>query len=298
MSDVQGDPTAFDWLETGIRDEGTTSFWARAIGAWGETTGDIEGSGSKQWTGGMIGGVDRVFNSLVLAGVALQYVETSVDYDASPNKGAIKSGQLGAYISYGGAEAYVNGNVSVIGTQANANRYMNIGLLNYDVSSFARSWAVSASIEGGRIMEIDGYRFEPSIALNYAGAQPIDFEERGGGGLSLIVHPDDSNSLRSTLSARLSRVFDLGDRKLVPQLRVDWRHEMLDRRQEFSAAFAGAPTTFFDVEGATYARDVFSTGASVTMPITGQITGYADAQGAFSEDSTSVMLSVGGRATW
>jgi hypothetical protein len=37
---------------------------------------------------------------------------------------------------------------------------------------------------------------------------------------------------------------------------------------------------------------------SLTMPITGQITGYVDAQGAFSEDSTTVMVSLGGRATW
>lgn len=298
MSDVLGDPTAFDWLETGIRDAGSTSVWGRAIGAWGESQGDVNGPGSSQWTGGMIAGADRVFSSLLLAGVAMQYVETSVDFDSSENKSTVRSGQFGAYVSYGGAEAFVNGNLSLIGTQASANRYMSIGLLDYDVHSFARSWALTASVEGGTIMEIDGYRFEPTLAFNYQGAYPVDFKENGGGGLSLIVHPDDSNSLRSILSARVSRVFDIGDRNLVPQLRVDWRHEMLDRRQEFSAAFAGDPTVFFDVDGATYARDVFSAGASLTMPITGRVMGYVDAQGAFSEDSTSAMVSVGGRATW
>jgi fibronectin-binding autotransporter adhesin len=298
MSDVLGDPTAFDWLETGIRDAGSISVWGRAIGAWGETSSDTNGPGSTQWTGGMIAGADRVFSSLLLAGVAMQYVETSVDFDSSENRSTIRSGQFGAYVSYGGAEAFVNGNVSLIGTQASADRFMSIGLIDYDVHSFARSWALTASVEGGTIMEIDGYRFEPTLALNYQGAYPVDFTERGGGGLSLIVRPDDSNSLRSILSARVSRVFDIGDRKLVPQLRVDWRHEMLDRRQEFSAAFAGDPTAFFDVDGATSARDVFSAGASLTMPITGRVMGYVDAQGAFSEDSTSAMVSVGGRATW
>jgi fibronectin-binding autotransporter adhesin len=298
MSDVLGDPTAFDWLETGIRDAGSTSVWGRAIGAWGESQGDVNGPGSTQWTGGMIAGADRVFSSLLLAGVAMQYVETSVDFDSSENKSTVRSGQFGAYVSYGGAEAFVNGNLSLIGTQASADRYMSIGLLDYDVHSFARSWALTASVEGGTIMEIDGYRFEPTVALNYQGAYPVDFQENGGGGLSLIVRPDDSNSLRSILSARVSRVFDLGDRNLVPQLRVDWRHEMLDRRQEFSAAFAGDPTVFFDVDGATYARDVFSAGASLTMPITGRVMGYVDAQGAMSEDSTSAMISIGGRATW
>ncbi len=298
MSDIQGDPTAFDWLETGIRDAGSFSVWGRIIGAWGETSGDVNGPGSTQTTGGFIGGADHVFNSLLLAGVAMQYVETDVDYDQSRNGSLIRSGQMGAYVSYGGAEAFVNGNISVIGSQASAKRFMSIGLIDYDVESLARSWTVTASVESGTIMEIDGYRFEPSLAFNYQAAHPLDFEEKGGGGLSLIVRPDDSQSLRSILSARLSRVYDVGDRKLVPQLRIDWRHEMLDRRQEFSAAFAGDPTVFFDIDGAVYARDVFAAGASVTMPITGRITGYVDAQGAFSEDSTSAMVSVGGRATW
>ncbi|MDZ4739134.1 MAG: autotransporter domain-containing protein, partial [Alphaproteobacteria bacterium] len=298
MSDVLGDPTAFDWLETGIRDAGTTSVWARAIGAWGQTYGDAFAPGSQQITGGLITGVDRVFDSLLLAGLAAQYVETGVDFDASRNGSNIKSGQLGAYVSYGGAETYVNGNLSVIGSQASAERFVSVGPLDYDITSFSRSWSYTASVEAGTILENDGYRFEPSFALNYQGAFPGDYEERGGGGLSLLLQPEDSQSLRTIASARISRVFAMGDRKIVPQLRLDWRHEMLDRRQEFSAAFSGAPTVFFDVKGAAYARDTFSAGASMTMPLTGKITGYIDAQGAISEDSVSAMVSLGGRATW
>ncbi|MFN9543506.1 MAG: autotransporter outer membrane beta-barrel domain-containing protein, partial [Alphaproteobacteria bacterium] len=298
MSDVLGDPTAFDWLKTGIRDAGSTSAWGRVIAGRGETTGDANGPGSTQLTGGFIGGADRVLDSLLLAGMAVQYVETEVAYEQSRNGSLIRSGQVGAYVSYGGAEAYLNGNVSVIGSQASANRFMSIGLLNYNIESLARSWAVTASMEAGTIMEIDGYRFEPSFALNFQSAHPLDFTEKGGGGLSLVVRPEDTQSLRSILSARVSRVFDVGDRKLVPQLRVDWRHEMLDRRQEFSAAFAAAPSVFFDIDGASYARDVFAAGASLTMPITGRLTGYVDAQGALSEDSKSAMVSVGGRWTW
>ena len=116
--------------------------------------------------------------------------------------------------------------------------------------------------------------------------------------VSLLMRPEDSQSLRTIVSARISRVFGAGDRKIVPQLRLDWRHEMLDRRQEFSAAFAGAPDVFFHVDGAAYARDTFAAGLSMTMPLTGRMTGYIDAQGAFSDDSVSAMISLGGRATW
>lgn len=298
MSDVQGDPTAFDWLETGIRDAGTTSVWGRVIGAWGQTYGDAFAPGSRQITGGLITGVDRVFDSLLLAGLAAQYVETAVSFDASRNSSNIQAGQLGAYVSYGGAEAYVNGNLSLIGSQAKSERFVSVGPLDYDITSVMRSWSYTASVEAGTILENDSFRFEPSFALNYQGALPDDYEERGGGGLSLLMRPEDSQSLRTIVSARLSRVFAMGDRKVVPQLRLDWRHEMLDRRQEFSAAFAGDPDVFFHVDGTAYARDTFAAGLSMTMPLTGKITGYVDAQGAFSDDSVSAMVSLGGRATW
>lgn len=298
ISDVQGNPSAFDWLETGIRDAGTQSAWLRAVGSWSQLDGSDFAAGSKQLTGGFIGGIDHVFNSLLLAGVAGQYLETSADFDNSRNGSHIRSAQLGAYLSYGGAEAYVNANASMIGTQARSERFATVGLVQYEIDSFMRGLALTASAEAGTILEFDGYRFEPSVALNYQYGQTDDYAERGGGGLSLLVRPDDSESLRSVLTARLSRVFDAGDRKIVPQIRLDWRHEHLDRGQSFTAAFAGAPTVLFDVEGTPYARDQFTVGAGVTVPIAGRLSGYADALGTFSEDATAATVLVGVRATW
>jgi hypothetical protein len=34
------------------------------------------------------------------------------------------------------------------------------------------------------------------------------------------------------------------------------------------------------------------------MPLTGRITGYVDAEGAFSEDTRTATVSLGARATW
>lgn len=298
LSDIQGDPSAFEWLQTGIRDSGTTSAWARAIGIVTETDLSDHAPGSKQWSGGMIVGADHVFSSSLLAGVAGQYIESHVDFDASRNSSVVKALQLGAYVSHGDAQSFINGNVSVIGSQAKSERFMTVGLLTYEVESFLRSWTGSASAEAGTILEADGFRFEPTVALNYQYSATGAYREKGGGGLGLLIDPDDTQSLKSSVTARLSRVFDLGDRKIVPQLRADWRHEFLDRGQSFTAAFAGAPGVLFDVDGTKYARDTLGLGASITVPITGQTTGYVDAQGALSEDTVSSMLTVGVRASW
>lgn len=298
LSDIQGDPSAFEWLQTGIRDSDTTSVWARAIGIVTETDVSDYAPGSKQWSGGMIVGADHVFSSLLLAGLAAQYIETHVDFDASSNTSVVKALQLGAYVSHGDARSFVNGNVSVIGSQGKSERYMTVGMLSYETESFLRSWTGSASVEAGTILEVDGFRFEPTVSLNYQYSGTGAYREQGGGGLGLLIDPDDTQSLKSSLTARLSRVFDLGDRKIVPQLRADWRHEFLDRGQSFTAAFAGAPGVLFDVAGTKYSRDTLGLGASLTVPISGQMTGYVDSQGALSSDSVSSMITMGVRATW
>lgn len=297
-SDVLGDPAAFDWLETGIRESQTASTWARAIGGWAQTEGGENAAGSEQVSGGLIGGVDYVFDSLFLAGVAGQYVETNVDFDAGANESAVKAVQLGAYMAYGGAQAYVNANASVIGAQTETRRFVSVGLLDYALNSFMRSWTYTAAAEFGAIYELDGLRFEPALMVNYQYGASDDYGERGGGGIGLLIDPDDTHSLRTSVSARISRVFDVGDRKIVPQVKIDWRHEYLDRGQNFTAAFAGAPGVTFGVRGLDYARDTLTVGGAVTVPLTGRVTGYADVQGSFNEDVTAAMATLGLRASW
>jgi uncharacterized protein with beta-barrel porin domain len=134
--------------------------------------------------------------------------------------------------------------------------------------------------------------------MNYAGQFTDPYREDGAGGLGLIVDPDDLHSLRSMVGGRVSRVYDIGDRKFVPELRVEWRHEYLDRRHTFQAAFQGAPDTTFFVSCEPSARDTFALGTSMTVPLSGRLTGFVDAEGAFSDDARSGTLSLGARATW
>jgi outer membrane autotransporter protein len=90
----------------------------------------------------------------------------------------------------------------------------------------------------------------------------------------------------------------MNDRKIVPELRVSWRHEWLDRRQEFDAAFAGAPAATFRVVGQDFARDSLGLGTGLTVPLAGILTGYFDAEGSLSRDTSSALISLGARATW
>ncbi len=297
-TDTPEDPHAFDWLETGLRDSGTTSMWGRIVGVWGESDGGASSPGSRQRTRGLVGGADHVVSGTFLVGIAGQYVNTTADFDGSANRSLVEAVQVGPYFSYGGAEMYVNGNASVIGTRSQTDRFFSIGAIDYAASVRFPSTTYTTSLEAGKIFEIDGYRLEPNIGINYALQITDEYAEGGAGGLGLIIDPQDLNSLRSLVGGRVSRVYDIGDRKIVPELRVEWRHEYLDRAHTFEAAFAGAPDVTFLVSCSPTARDVFALGGSMTVPVSGRVTGYLDAEGAFSDDTRAGTLSLGLRATW
>ncbi len=298
QTDAAADSDAFAWLETGLRDEGATSVWGRVVGVWGQTDGGPSSPGSHQRTYGLVAGADRVVDATLLVGVAGQYVQTTADFEGSRNASSIEAFQGGAYFSHGGAAFYVNGNLSAIATRSTTERFFTVGAIDYEASVRFPATTVSAALETGAIYEAGGYRLEPNIAISFAAQFTDEYREAGAGGLGLIVDPRDNYSLRSSLGGRVSRVYDLGDRKIVPELRADWRHEYLDRRQTFEAAFQGAPGTSFLVSCEPSARDTLALGASLTLPLAGRVTGYIDAEGAFSEDARSGTISLGARATW
>jgi len=297
-TDVTEDPGAFDWLETGLRDTGATSLWGRIVGVWGETDGGASSPGSQQRTRGLVGGADHVIDGTLLVGIAGQYVHTTADFEGSANRSLVEAVQVGPYFSYGGAELYVNGNASIIGTRSQTDRFFSIGGIDYAAAVRFPSTSYTASLEAGKIFEIGGYRLEPNIGINYALQLTDEYREEGAGGLGLIIDPEDLNSFRSLVGGRISRVYDIGDRKIVPELRMEWRHEYLDRAHTFEAAFTGAPDVVFLVSCSPTARDVFAIGGSMTMPVSGRVTGYVDAEGAFSDDTRAGTVSLGLRATW
>ena len=298
QTDAGEDPDAFAWLDTGLRDVGATSLWGRVVGVWGESDGGVSSPASTHRTYGLIGGVDHVIDGTLLVGLAGQYVRTKSDFEDSENESSVESVQAGAYFSYG-AETYLNGNASVIATHASTKRIFSVGAIDYLASVRYPSTSVTGALDLGKIFEVgDGYRLEPHAGLNFVAQFTDAYAEHGAGGLGLIVDPEDIYSLRSMIGARASRVFDLGDRKIVPELRLEWRHEYLDRNTTFLAAFQGAPDATFLVQCEPVARDVVVIGGALTLPIAGRVTGYLDAEGAFSEDTRAGTLSLGARATW
>jgi autotransporter-associated beta strand protein len=297
-TDAVSDIDPFAWAETGLRDAGSFSLWGRGIGAWSQMDGRGASPDSRQATYGLILGADQVINKDLLVGFASQYTRADTRFDSSLSSSSIEAVQAGVYMSYGDVDAHLDASVSVVGSQARTRRAVGAGADQVAHARF-QSVALLASAEVGTVFETaDLFRIEPLVGFSFAIQDPDDYRERNDGGPALIMSPDDTLSLRTSLGARISKVYDLGDRKFVPQFRLQWKHEALDVRPTFTAAVDTAPTTLFDIKGTSRARDFLDFGLSGTMPVTGRITGYVDLSGLVSEDTRAGAVSVGARATW
>jgi outer membrane autotransporter protein len=254
---------------------------------------------SQQETYGMILGADQVIDSTLLIGFASQYTRTESDFIGRAGGSSIEAVQAGVYMSLGDVDLHLDASASVMGSQARTRRHIVAGGADQVARARFQSIAFTASAEVGSVFETKNlFRIEPLLGFSMALQDYDDYRERNDGGVSLIMSPDNFKSFRTSVGSRVSKVYDLGDRKIVPQFRLQWKHEALDVRPELTAAFDTAPTTLFELKGTSRVRDALDFGLSVTMPLTGRFTGYVDASGLVSEDTRAGAVSAGVRGTW
>jgi uncharacterized protein with beta-barrel porin domain len=288
----------FAWLRDGLRRSGSTSVWARALGVWGSREASIHAPGSDIATGGLIAGVDHVISQTLMAGGAIQYTHTDVDFARSPNEATVEGYQAGGYFSAGDSDLYLNGNASVLYNMFDTARRFNVGGTAYTARADYDATSVSAGFEVGTVIEADGGHIQPYAGLSYLRQWVDGYRESGAGGLGLMVAEDAVDSLVSTLGARASFPMTVGGTKILPELRAAWRHEFLDVKQTLDVAFVGAPGVAFAVRGTQSGRDTAVLGAGVTAPLSDSAVIYADYEAQISQTHDAHALTIGLRLTW
>ncbi|HAJ46778.1 MAG TPA: hypothetical protein DCL54_09395, partial [Alphaproteobacteria bacterium] len=291
MSD--GDP--FAWLRTGNRRAGSTAVWGRAVGAFGERDPGPFSQGSEQQTAGLVAGADHVLDETFLAGAALQWTDSEVDFNNSLDQAEVQTLQIGVYFSWGDARLYVNGMGSVIVREFETRRTLITGetpRAEFD------SVAGQGQLELGAVYELDGARVQPTLTVNYSKQWVDGYSETGAGVLGLTVADNEIESLSSTLGIKVAATLREGGFTVTPEFRAQWRHEYLDTRQVITASFVGAPGAPFTVRSDTVGRDTAILAAGLTMPAWENAVVYTDYEAALNEAYDSHTVSIGLRVSW
>lgn len=295
--------TATDGSHGMTRGGSGMSVWARGFGQWVNVDTDPEADGYDQDSNGLIGGIDYAPNANAMVGGAVAYTDTDVDFDEPGDTADVESWQVGLYGSYGFGKFYVDGTASYGWHDVTGQRTISLPSNTYVASSAydASAWSVQGEL--GAIWRLGRVNMQPSVALGYTGADRDGFSETvspTAPGLGLVVGGSDSDSLATTLALRASGEWMMGKTQVVPDIKLGWRHEFEDGRQDFTANFfedltSAASMTIVSSEIQADSL-VVSTGA--TFGVTKNFEVFIDVNGQYNADASATNASGGVRLTW
>lgn len=298
MTDATPGEDPFSWLRAGQRRVGETAAWGRVVGGWGDTDGDAGTAGSKFDNVGAIVGVDHTFTPILLAGLAVQWTATDIDFKGRPDKADVDSLEVGAYASWGDYRLYLNANVSYIWHEFDVRRFIGADRAfgDYDGTTF------STYAEGGKTFETDGGALiQPFISLSYSHLDTDAYAETGTNpNVQLNVQSAEFDSLRGTAGLRVGYPIKMSSgRMMVPEARAGWSHEFLDDQSTFLATLQGGPPAPpVLITGEEYSRDTLVLGGGITVPLADQVVAFADYDAGLNDDVTTHTVSGGVRVKW
>lgn len=274
------------------------SVWGRGYGAWTKADGDAEAAGYDQDSGGVAGGLDVAVDRNWNVGGAIGWSTSDVEFDTAGDEADIDSFQFAGYAAYESGRYYGDAIVSFGFHDVTSTRLIDLGydtfIANaaYDAGTFGIHGEFGAVFNGGRV------DIQPFVALGYLSNSTDGFSESGAGDFGLLVGDSDADSLTSTLGLRFSGTWQAGGVRLIPDAEIAWRHEYLDERQGFTAAFIEDPSTPFSIVSSALSRDSALVNAGVGAQVSRNFVLFLDYNGVLNSAANTHTASAGLRATW
>ena len=263
------------WFATG-----NSSFLQIGNGANGVPGYDITTAGSTV-------GVDyRVTENLTL-GLVASYVHAWTDL-ANNGRIGVDGGQGGIYGVWTHGGFHLNGAVTG-GENSYAIRRAGLGGIASGDTSGSQ---FDSFLETGYDFHAGNWTFGPTASLEYTWVGLNAFDERGSLA-ALRIHDSEADSLRSRLGLRVAYDAKVCGLRVVPDLRLTWRHEYLNSARTITASFPGMPGAFA-VNGPSVGSDSLLVTAGVTVELTPLVSVFADYNGEAGRTASTAHSVVGG----
>ena len=262
------------------RDSRYWTTWAQGYGLGGSIGGDSNAVGSNYRLGGTLFGTERWLNENLMIGVLGGYAGTTVNNRDDSSHAQISAYQVGLYELYRQDSFYIS-NIDAYGNSSyDVTRPLNTGNFQASASgsSSGNQWAHYT--EGGLTYEIDEFRVQPFLGVQYMYLNQQGYHESGAGSLDLTTGSQIINSVRNSFGARVYHETMWGQTLVVPSLSARYQHEWGNGTQLISSSFSGAPTLQFATSGNHTGRDfgLFTVGATAYLTPRFSLFGSVDTQ--------------------
>lgn len=272
--------------------------WAQGYGLGGTVAGDSNAGGLNYRLGGTLFGTERWLGDNFMVGVLGGYAATSIGNRQDSSNAQVSAYQVGLYQLYR-QEAFYISNVDAYGNSSyDVSRPLMFGNVQQTASgsSIGNQWAHYT--EGGMTHDVDEFRVQPFLGIQYMYLDQNAYSESGAGSLDLLTNQQIVNSIRGNVGARIYHETSWNDVRVIPMLSARYQHEFGDGTQLITSSFAGAPTSQFVVAGNSIGRDFGLITLSATAYVTPRLSIFGSVDTQFASRYAAVIGAGGLQYCW
>ncbi len=218
-------------------------------------------------TAALTAGLDRSDGMGFVGGVAISYLQSSVDQNYG--LGGDTTGNGVAISAYGSlqhdmfhADLYLSAAWNDFETTRTL-LVAPLAVLTASGEARASQFQVGATLGHG-LFSTPWSKLDAVGGLHYIGMDIDAYTETGAGALGAALSARSLASLRSQLGGEWALTMNPANHALIPMLRVIWNHEFMDDPLSATAAFAGAPSINFTSPGPDLGTDWATIGVGVS----------------------------------
>ncbi len=250
---------------------GTTRQWVSVVGGGGGLAGDGNSHDLRMALGGIAGGIERRFDSALVAGLAFGWAAGNFSISGLSGNGTINSFAVIPYARYSPGPWYFEGAVGYGYNSTQIDRGITFpGVARTTSGSPSGSALLSQAETGYRIDLHARSSVTPFAALQVLVVGQQAFGESGAGAIDLSVADKTTTSARTILGAEVTQALPMA--KSVPVSltgRLGWAHEFANTDRTATSSLIGTPSaTPFTITGAQALKDAatFAVGIASSQP--------------------------------
>ena len=236
-------------------------------------------------------GMDYVFSEKFVAGLAVSYSDTDLDFNNNTGNSDFEKISVLTYVNYNVNDRFsIDGYLAWSSIDYELRRKIsysaadpffipNLGGVDVNTSTSADAEAnkVLAGLNLVYTLSYNALEISPLLRLDYSGTFIDSYTESGGSGLALQVESQNIQSFKSNIGFNTSYAVSVPWGVVLPNVRASYVHEFLDQRRTIHASYIQDPGNF-DLRFKTDQpdRDYFVFGAGLSTVLARGIQLFVD----------------------
>ncbi|MGB7196303.1 MAG: autotransporter domain-containing protein [Collimonas pratensis] len=287
-------------LGSPISSDAKAGLWASVIGATGKLGQSGYSSADTSTWGGQFG-FDTHLNDKAIVGAALSYSESKASFDRFGGASDSQNTSLSLYGRYALSKdgVYVSGRAGVASITSKINRTALLGSETDSLSANHTDSMISAYAETGYVRQLSPTAtLTPFAGISYDRLKRGGFTEAGSA-FGLTAGSNTYQQTASVLGLRGDTRFDWFGGSSNLQAYGAWQHGFNSGNLDFNAAFVGAPTAGFNVQGIGLARNSGWAGIGITTAVSRKWSWYGNYDAQFGKGGVvNNVFSLGARMSF